>query len=379
MPHLQRAEVSEEIEELRAKIRSLELDKVSLRLQLEQAYSLNDNLLKRSSTMPRVTEVICIYHHPSRKGGCLDGSAAAWVVRKAYPSAILIPSDYGNTPPLDQIGPDDTVFIVDFSYPPEELKRIEDACRRIVVIDHHVTAIKKLKDYRVGAYSAMILNPFRSGCTLTWDYLYPGRRPPAWLAAAGAGDIWDFSNSNTKPICAYCYSRKPLTVEWLDEIDGIHPDTILLRGEVVLEEQEAEWKEAINSRATFSTIQGYNIPTIQLFPDDDASNILNIMAKGHPFSLGIYKYKDYTEYSFRSAKGEPQSINVSKLAEAMGGGGHVHAAGAKVAKETTLNDACPICGASLKFLAGEPAHPDNRYCSSPICHYEAWTARQRGA
>lgn len=41
------------------------------------------------------------------------------------------------------------------------------------------------------------------------------------------------------------------------------------------------------------------------------------------------------------------------------------------------DDRCPKCGLLLSWLAGKPAHPDNRYCPDEKCGYEAWNRETR--
>ena len=53
----------------------------------------------------------------------------------------------------------------------------------------------------------------------------------------------------------------------------------------------------------------------------------NIMSIGEPFAASYYDVKDGRIYSLRS---QPEGIDVSEIAKAMGGGGHKHAAGFKI-------------------------------------------------
>src|ERR1700746_1631171 len=80
-------------------------------------------------------EIVIIYHHP-----CFDGAGAALIAQKALKatghSITLFPTNYGIAPPLDLIK-DKDVYIVDFSYPLQELNNIFDCCYSLVLLDHH--------------------------------------------------------------------------------------------------------------------------------------------------------------------------------------------------------------------------------------------------
>lgn len=85
-----------------------------------------------------------IYH-----GGCTDGFASVYELYKAdlvNETTRLIPSAYHMPFPHDLVC--DELYIVDFSYPMEDLlKALERGITSIVLIDHHLTAFEKYKTW----------------------------------------------------------------------------------------------------------------------------------------------------------------------------------------------------------------------------------------
>lgn len=133
---------------------------------------------------------LCIYH-----GGCDDGFAAAFIVRKALGSANVDfhPGVYDQPPP-DVSGRD--VIMVDFSYKRPVLEAMAGQANSILILDHHKTAAVDLagwleptpwKEWRNHcqrwrdstprrAAIGTLFDMERSGAALAWDYFVGGER-----------------------------------------------------------------------------------------------------------------------------------------------------------------------------------------------------------
>ena len=80
-----------------------------------------------------MTRPLCIYH-----ANCIDGFAAAWIVRKYFHGIVdFHPGHYGEPPP-DVAGRD--VFIVDFSYKRPVLLQMIQAAESLTILDQHLSA-----------------------------------------------------------------------------------------------------------------------------------------------------------------------------------------------------------------------------------------------
>ena len=122
------------------------------------------------------------------------GAAAACVVSLKFPDAVLIPAQYGDTPP-DVSGQD--VFIVDFSYKRPVLERMYKKAKSLVVYDHHKTAEKELEGLDYAVFDKEL-----AGCSLTWRQLFPGSTLPRVLYHITKRDLWQHElYDDTDAIC----------------------------------------------------------------------------------------------------------------------------------------------------------------------------------
>jgi oligoribonuclease NrnB/cAMP/cGMP phosphodiesterase (DHH superfamily) len=162
-----------------------------------------------------------IIHHND-----LDGICAAAVARYYYqalaearradkPEIHYYETNYNRPADTTRMRPGDRVIIVDFSYPPAEMEKIDQvlgARGSIVWIDHHKTA------ERYG-YKYPGLRDFadygKSGCELTWDYYFGGGAPAAvrWI---GDYDSWRLEDEHAKVFYegAKVWLLDPLAPQW---------------------------------------------------------------------------------------------------------------------------------------------------------------------
>lgn len=153
---------------------------------------------------------ICFYHKAD-----LDGVCSAAIVKHFVPECELYGIDYGETFPWElaeyrassarEVGDfKRTVYMVDFSLPAEDMRRLAEISK-LIWIDHHKTAID--------AYEATGPNPFIFGvrrtdlaaCELCWWALGQNSRAdneqiptPEAVRLLGRYDVWDKDNPEWK-------------------------------------------------------------------------------------------------------------------------------------------------------------------------------------
>src|SRR3989344_9691389 len=175
--------------------------------------------------------IVVIYH-----GGCSDGFGGAWAAWKKFgDKAHYYGSSHGE-PPLDYLR-GKTIYLVDFSYPPEAVKRLIKNNIRVTAIDHHVSteqATKLTQDYR---YSTN-----RSGCVLAWQYFHPKTAIPRLLLHIEDIDLWKFRLSHTKAVRAYLETQDMNFKTWsglaLKLESSATREVLFQHGEFVLAYQE---------------------------------------------------------------------------------------------------------------------------------------------
>lgn len=254
--------------------------------------------------------VLVIYHK-----ACSDGFCAAWVVRKIYPQAMFHAAGYGDLEEPDVI--DKNVIIVDFSYKRQVLLEMYKKAKSLIVIDHHKTALEDLKGLEF-----CIFNMDKSGGKLTWDYFFKDESP--WLVKYTEDrDLWRWQLPNSREINANLSSHQLDFNVWddLEKMD-ITSDWFIKQGEAILRYQEQQLNSII-SHAREVTLDGHKVlaaNTSVLFSD-----VAGRLAKNRPFGIAWYMSENGNYgYSLRS---DENGIDVAKVAEKYGGGGHVRASG----------------------------------------------------
>jgi hypothetical protein len=120
-----------------------------------------------------------------------DGACAAWCVLQHYPDAECVSVQYREGPPPHELAEGRDVWVVDFSWPAEELQTLAEAAESLTVIDHHKTASEALRDF-IGAHSPPLGKP--TGTWWRWGTAGTGRSVFFDLARSGAGLTWDVLN-----------------------------------------------------------------------------------------------------------------------------------------------------------------------------------------
>ena len=256
---------------------------------------------------------IVIYH-----SWCSDGLLAAYLICKKYPDAEPYPAVHGTTPIPDVTGRD--VFIVDFSYSREILLDMKAKAKSLLVLDHHKSAQEALS-----GLDFCMFDMARSGCGMTWDYLYPGHQRQWIVNFTEDIDLWNFLLPKSREV--NCAIRSyPLTFEALDMLEKMNPYDLAKEGEILLRSQR-NMVDSIVKKAREVEIQGHkvlcvNTPVLQ-------SEVANYLSKGRPFGVCWFESESGDRvYSLRS---QEDGIDVSTIAKKYpGGGGHYHSAGYRI-------------------------------------------------
>lgn len=259
--------------------------------------------------------MLCIYHEH-----CVDGFGAAWVVRRALGEIECVPAQYGAPPPKVD---GRSVVLVDFSYPREVLLAMAAVAKEILILDHHQTAAEHLVDLPANVTCRFDMT--RSGARLAWDWYFPDEVPPPLLLRIEDRDLWRFEYSDTRAVMAALFSYPYAFDDWT-----YHMARPL--GELVVEGVSIERKQAKDVRELLAAtrrelvIDGHRVPAANL-PPTLASDAGHVLAQGAPFAACYWDTPTGRKFSLRSSA---EGLDVAKVAEGYGGGGHRHAAGFEV-------------------------------------------------
>lgn len=271
-------------------------------------------------------------HYVLYHANCLDGLGAAWAMqeflkRQHIHDAKFIPVQYGQ--PLPEIEDGATVFIVDFSYPRDVLIELAARVTQITVMDHHVSAARQLIDLPDNVRTIFDMN--RSGAIIVWQECFPADDVPAILTLIQDRDLWvwkfgEYSRNVTTAL--YSYDMTLETFSGLMQIDD--RERLDIEGCAIRRQQAKEIDSLIKHQMEIDEFGGYSGVAILDCPPHLASMAAEKILADYPnvplVRLRSVSFHDCVQrYSLRSRKGS--GVDVSKIAEQRGGGGHPAAAG----------------------------------------------------
>lgn len=264
----------------------------------------------------KLKPIVVLYH-----AECRDGFTAAWAAWKKFGSkADYVPVKLGN-PPLPEIT-DRVVYTLDFMYYSPYLEKFMDDNKKVVAIDHHISAkdfIKKVPEH--------VFDIKHSGAALAFKYFHPNKKMPRIVGLVEEGDLWKFRSKYVKEVLAY--------TELLDFDFKIWDKLISLgekeknyqkfaeNGAAIISYKDKIIEYIVRSNAYPVIFESHKIYAINA-PRFLRSQIGQLLAEKYsPFSLVWQRDKKRIEVSLRS-NGD---LDVSKIAFKFGGGGHRNAAG----------------------------------------------------
>lgn len=255
---------------------------------------------------------------------CMDGLVAAWIAwRRFFERADYEAARYGQSPP-DCKGR--VVYVLDFSYPPAQLTQMADEAHRVVVLDHHETAIARFANWVPRTDVELHFDINKSGASLTSEYFNATAR--IWIVDyVEDRDLWKFQLPHSREVnallAAACMGMELIdSFRELNEIRGMSMKQVVQQGVGARLQVEAYARQAALG-ARHVTFAGYpNIPCVNIARPMN-SDVLHELAKDTLFAVGWYQDGDNAVFSMRSEN----RFNVATLAERFGGGGHPGAAG----------------------------------------------------
>lgn len=272
-------------------------------------------------------DIYCIYH-----AECLDGFAAAMAIVTKHPHAHLMPWTYGKPAPL--VSKDSLVYIVDFSFPMEELIQLAQLAHRVWVFDHHISAIEKLTQSPLPkpANLELHLDVNQSGAGLVWREFFLKGEIPDYVWAVEDRDLWKFERPLTREICRFLMTLE-MDVDIWKTLDNSQLVTMVTLGKVLLAEDARQIRWHLDHTLRMVKILDHVVPLVNV-PKYLVSETLNEIVDGHPFVVGYHDTAQGRVLRFNSS--QKDGMDCSKLAASFGGGGHKHAAGAIVPRDHPL-------------------------------------------
>jgi uncharacterized protein len=277
---------------------------------------------------------LVIYH-----ANCVDGFGAAYAAYRHFlrGDACLcdfLAATYGRQPP-EAAGRD--VYLVDFSYRREVLKRLCRTARSVTVIDHHITAQQDLAGLdREEANLRLVFAMDKSGAVLAWEYFHHGPPPRLFLHIQDR-DLWRLELAGTNDIHAALLARPFDFHDWTELVAQEELPAFLLEEGRIINRYRRRLIDLQRDKAVMGTIAGYRVPLVNC-DEEITSDLLAELATGHPFAAGYHDQGARRIWSLRSSAA---GVDVAAIAERFGGGGHRHASGFITRLPAALLDVVP--------------------------------------
>ncbi len=258
-------------------------------------------------------DIAILYH-----AECPDGFASSFAAWKKFgDKAIYLPVYHNTSPPTEIFGRQ--VYLLDYCYKLSVIKEILPKVRSLIIIDHHVTNIEAVK--LVGG--VMDLN--HSGGVLSWKYFHPDKKVPRLFKNIEDIDIWKFKLPYTNELAEITalypldYQVWERLVREIETKDGL--EKYVAEGKILLKKRDDQVRK-IAAYAEEISFEGHkcfmvNSPIL-------GSHIGNFLCKQKPPIAIIWSRRGKKIIVNLRSDG---TVDVSKIAEKYGGGGHAAAAG----------------------------------------------------
>ncbi len=266
--------------------------------------------------------------------GCSDGYAAALAAWIFYAGkAEFLGLDHGQVQSLADLPPlaGRAVYILDFSFPQEILRAMEDAgVAKLVLLDHHKSAAEKLSGFACRC-GVLHFDMSKSGARLAWEFFHPDRELPALVRYVEDRDIWAWRYPESGAFLSALDMEEKDFERW-EAVAAFTPEqleTFMARGAAMDEKYRklcADLAEGAQP-LVFNGVAGLMVNAPGLF-----HSLLGdlLSAKTGTFALmwsagpgGVVKC------GLRSQR----HFDCIALAESMGGGGHAQACGFRMGVE----------------------------------------------
>ena len=266
---------------------------------------------------------VLIYH-----GNCRDGFGSRFAFWMKYGENMeYVPASYGRECNVDFSNRD--VFFADFSFDPDKMIEIKNKAKSLIIIDHHVSAERKLANLKGVAYDEFVYDVNHSGAYLSWKYLFGDKNIPNLINCIEDYDIWRHSIKDSGKILLYVDSFDYSEELWKTFITDLEPDSekyndILLQGSAIERFKNMTLNKLLPKEHKLM-IGGFEVPAIN--SSWGFSELCGKICIDKPFAAVYYWDVDRYVFSLRS---DENGEDVTKIASIYGGGGHKRASGFSV-------------------------------------------------
>jgi oligoribonuclease NrnB/cAMP/cGMP phosphodiesterase (DHH superfamily) len=264
----------------------------------------------------------------------MDGTAAAWCAfQKFGESSEYIPcGDRVNLPEnLNRDLSNVEIYIIDFSYTKEVLLDLEKRCKKLVILDHHISAKEAVESVKEHVFKLE-----ESGAKIAWKYFFPDENVPKIIEYVSDSDTWAHKLEDWEAVSSYIYSFGEFMSfdkfsELKEKIDNDFSSVVNL-GKEFIRIRNISIDYYVN-KAELIDFEGYKVYAVNAQKEFRSEVGHALAEKTDSFGIVYYYENNNWKISLRSVR----DFDVSKLAEKYGGGGHKNAAAFLIKTEFPIN------------------------------------------
>jgi hypothetical protein len=271
--------------------------------------------MKKTAVKIPKQKIVVIYH-----GKCPDGFGGAWAAWKKFGAkAAYLPARDRSAPPVPL--KNKIVYIVDYTYDAPIIKKLLKDNIRVTAIDHHFSQKEATMLTEKYLYDVK-----RSGATLAWQYFHPGEKVPMLLRYVEDRDIWKWNVPHSREMLMLIDLAPFDFKAWsrlAKDIDDSRLHATYLKKGALLELHYRSLYEKLLPNAELVKFAGKKIYALNCpyYFADDLGHELALKTKS--FALLWNESGGRIRCSLRSAG----KLDVAKIAQKYGGGGHKKSSG----------------------------------------------------
>jgi len=242
--------------------------------------------------------------------------------QKLKARADYIPANYGDDFSIKGIT-NKIVYLIDFSLPSADIKKLQKQGNQVIAIDHHVSSAESVKSADRSLYDIK-----HSGAMLAWFYFFPTKPVPTLIKYIEDQDLWNFKLPQTQPLTMYINTIDFDFKLWNKLAKDLKNTTtkkkLIATGQSLLKYRDRLIDRSVEHKLYFVKFEDYTVPVINLSSKSITSKLGQVLYEKYP-PLAIVWSETGTIRNF-SIRGNGK-VDVAKMAEKFGGGGHHNAAG----------------------------------------------------
>lgn len=262
---------------------------------------------------------VVLYH-----SNCPDGFGAAYSAWRCLgDSSTYVPMNHQDPfPNVDG----KVVACLDICFSRERMEELKRRAKKLVVLDHHITAMEGMEGFEA---DHIVFDMEHSGAYLSWAFFHPGTETPLLIRCIEDRDLWRWNIPSSGTYLSYIDTLEYDFEVWGEAIDMPWTEAVHL-GRAVSGLKRRQ-REAAARRASVRWFDGHKVMVVNLGDKTLVSATCNELARdGRCDGIAIAWNYNHDENESRCSIRGIGDVDVRKIAEEHGGGGHKLAAGFSV-------------------------------------------------